>query len=344
MVEFDIVIATRNRPDALKLSIPLLLSQEVRPNRLIVVDSSQDHDSIKQVVEIAADPFGIPLRVIPSEPGLPKQRNIGLKEVESEVVFFPDDDSLVLPGTLSALIRVYDLDTQGHIGGVCTAESPEPPPGILQRAKTAYRMTPYERFKQKFGAKRYALEEKYFPNPFITHGRSKWNVRPKPNWLEEENCVLVEWMTGFRMSFRTEIIRKHGFNEAFEGYALFEDVDASFAVMDEYLLVGARNGRIFHYKARGGRGSGRLQGVTQVLNRAFVTCRYSRKGSDAWEQILPYSRYKLLQYRMGARSEDAKERLKGAKAAVRSLPELMDSPPEDLSETYLRLRERCLNG
>ena len=40
---FDIVLATRNRPEALALSIPLMLSQSRQPGRLIVIDSSNDH-------------------------------------------------------------------------------------------------------------------------------------------------------------------------------------------------------------------------------------------------------------------------------------------------------------
>lgn len=344
MVDFDIVIATRNRPDALKLSIPLLLSQERKPRQLIVVDSSNDPTPVERVVTEAASPSGIPFEFIHSEPGLPKQRNIGLVKVKSEVVFYPDDDSLLLPGALEAIMRVYELDTIGAVGGVCTAESSVPPPGILKTAKSTYKMTPYERFKQKFGARRYAFEERWFPNPFITHGRSRWTVRERPEWLETENCVLVEWMTGFRMSFRTEIIRRHGFNESFLGYALFEDVDASFAVMQDHLLIGARNGRIFHYKATGGRGSGRLQGVTQILNRAFVTCRYAEKGSEAYNQIIPYSRYKMAQYYFGNRSQDGRDRLAGARAAVRVLPELMETPAELLSAKYIELRNRCLEA
>lgn len=36
----------------------------------------------------------------------------------------------------------------------------------------------------------------------------------------------VEWTAGFLMSFRTEVIRQVGFDEALSRYSLFEDIDA----------------------------------------------------------------------------------------------------------------------
>ncbi|MGF6862350.1 hypothetical protein ABIE69_002936 [Rhodobacteraceae bacterium MBR-64] len=50
---FDTVIATRNRPEALALSIPLILGQSRQPEKLIVIDSSDDHHAVKSVVEKA---------------------------------------------------------------------------------------------------------------------------------------------------------------------------------------------------------------------------------------------------------------------------------------------------
>ena len=66
--------------------------------------------------------------------GAAYQRNRGLDHVESEVVFFPDDDSLFHPGTSEAIMRAYELDTEGRIAGVCAADALEPPPGVLDAA------------------------------------------------------------------------------------------------------------------------------------------------------------------------------------------------------------------
>jgi hypothetical protein len=45
-----VVIATRNRPEALALTIPLILGQSRQPEKLIVIDSSNDHGPVADVV------------------------------------------------------------------------------------------------------------------------------------------------------------------------------------------------------------------------------------------------------------------------------------------------------
>ncbi len=67
------------------------------------------------------------LDVIESAAGSSTQRNAGLARVASPVVFFPDDDALWFPGFSSAVMRIYERDTDGLIGGVGGDESPFPP-------------------------------------------------------------------------------------------------------------------------------------------------------------------------------------------------------------------------
>ena len=48
---YDVVIATRNRPEALRLSIPLILKQGRPPTKLIIVDASDDHQLIRKTIK-----------------------------------------------------------------------------------------------------------------------------------------------------------------------------------------------------------------------------------------------------------------------------------------------------
>ena len=139
--------------------------------------------------------------------------------------------------------------------------------------------------------------DQFFPDPLVTYGRSRWGVQPKPTWLEDENAVLVEYMTGFRMSFRTNVIRASGFDETLGGYALFEDVDASFQVLKTHLLVGARNAKIFHYKVPTVSWIGSSIGAMQILNRAYVLKRHVAS-YDAFpvQELRRFNVYKLMQY------------------------------------------------
>jgi len=338
---YDIVIATRNRADALKLSIPLLLRQSRKPENVIVVDSSDDPAQIKDIVTGLAKTSDIPLKLIVTSPGTSRQRNIGLKEVSADVVFFPDDDSLVLPGALDAMMAIYDRDEDRVVGGVCSAEALTAPANILETAQSSYRMTLVEQIKQKFSKSLYAFERRFFPDPFLTHGRSRWSVRPIPPWLAEENAVLVEYMTGFRMSFRTEIIRKAGFHEALGRYALCEDIDASFMVLRTHLLIGARNAQIFHYKAPNARTSGRKLGVMHILNRVYVLARHADMTPHSIRQLRWFLRYKIVRYSLQMYTKFGRDRLAGAISAYRHCKPLLSSETGNSLERYLKARERC---
>lgn len=343
-LDYDIVIATRNRAKALKLALPLMLAQSRRASHMIIVDSSDDPDLTKAAVDNATMGTGVKVEFHTSKPGTSTQRNIGLERVRSPVVMFPDDDSLWFEGVAEAIMRVYERDTGGLIGAVCSAASTVPPEGILEHAQSAYKMTMLDWLRERFGTQRAKLENRMFPDPFILFGRERWSVLPTPDWLEDENCVPVEWMTGFRMSFRTESIRREGFDETLGQYALFEDTDASFNVMRDQLVVGARNAHIYHYRVPGPRGDGLIMGAVQLLNRAYVVCKHAEPGSLPRRRLKRYGRYKLGQYFTGGRSEFGHDRVIGAKRALKKIDHIIAAPPDRLAEVYLDAKSICLKG
>lgn len=340
-MDYDIVIATRNRPAILKVSIPLMLAQSRRPKRLIVVDSSDDAEEARRAAESAVADYPVEFEFIHSGRGLTFQRNVGLRRVGSPVVMFPDDDSLWLPGAAEAMMRVYERDEKCAIGAVCAAESLEPPSEAIGVANRVHRVSRADRFRLLISRRRNEIENLLCPDPFVLHGRSRWAVQPTPEWLTEENAVLVEWMTGFRMSFRTDVIRRSGFDETFRNYGLAEDVEASFQVMKTHLIVGARNARVFHHRTPGGRENGLTIGARIVLNRAYVVCRHSPPGSPAREMLRRYSRYKVLQYSLACHEEFGRDRFRGAWKALKNLDAIQDAPPELLSQVYAGQIERC---
>lgn len=89
MNSYDVVIATRNRPSALTVSVPLLLGQSSRPSKIIIIDSSDDHGEVVEAVRVASASSDIPIVIEHSSPGAAAQRNRGLEHVDSPVVFFP---------------------------------------------------------------------------------------------------------------------------------------------------------------------------------------------------------------------------------------------------------------
>lgn len=339
---YTTVIVTRNRPEALALALPLHLRASRLPAELLVIDSSDDPSANQALMARLAPTTPVPLIHVPSPPGMTVQRNIGLARVRTEVVFFPDDDSLLLPGAIEAMLRIYDLDTGGRIGGVCSAESHAPPPDVLDTAASAYRMTLADRLRARISQPRRRFEERYVPDPFhLAAERLYARLPPAPDWLAGEEAITVPWMTGFRMSFRTDVIRQSGFNEALGRYALFEDVDAGFQVLRSHLLVGARKARIYHHKAPQRRANGRALGAMQLLNHAYVIARSGQTDRAVQRALRRFERYKIAQYLAGARGAFGRDRLAGARAAARVGMDLLTAPPDQVDALYLELRAAC---
>lgn len=344
-MDYDVVVATLNRLESLMLSIPLIIGQSRKPRRMIIVDASDEHEKVCEFVKKVAGKTHVDMEIVHSKPNLPHQRNIGLKYVESPVVMFPDDDSLWWPGVAEAIMRIYEQDTNDDIGGVCGRETNQPPPDMDIAAGNMYRMRISDRIRQKIGTFRHKFDYRFCPDPLLIHGRSRWDVRPFPDWLSNIDAALVELMGGFRMSFRTELIRKYGFDEdlgAYVGWAAYEDADASFKVLQEKLLVGAHDAHVYHYKAPNKRANGFELGFIHLFNRGYIICRHSPPGSRARVMLKRFAFYKLSQYLLDFGSEFGRERIRGALTAIKKMKYLLDAPPELLRQRYLESCQEVL--
>lgn len=340
---YDIVVATRNRPMMLSLSLPLLVAQQPPPRRIVVIDSSDEHEPVRAAVQRCCAGAGTQLIVRHTRAGLTYQRNQGLALAKAPIVMFPDDDALAFPGVAAALLRVYARDPEGNIGGVCAAFANKLPPSVAGGAQAVYRRRLIDRIRQAVEGRRKRVEDRFVPDPFIIHGRSRWHVRPVPPWLSEEDAVQVEWMTGLCMTYRTEVIRSVGFDEVLRRYALFEDVEASFSVAATHLIVGARRARLFHYRAPGQRADGMELGATQLLNKAYIVCKHASPQAEARRWLRRYGWYKLGLYLLGVHSRFGHRRAKGLWRALRCLPRLTSAPASELAARYQELLGECID-
>jgi glycosyltransferase involved in cell wall biosynthesis len=361
-LDFDVVIATRNRPEALALSIPLILGQSRRPEKLIVIDSSDDHAPVAEAVaravaEAGARPgagagagagWGGAVIVEHVERGVAYQRNRGVAHAEAEVVFLPDDDSLFHPGASEAIMRAYELDTERRIAAICMADAPEPPPGALSEAQyemtfAAKREASATRRRKRFGLQFNQLRSDMYLGSLLMS-------RFEPlDWFEAENCVLVEHMPGYRMTFRTAVLRANPFDETLKNFALVEDLDVCFAAMRQGCLAGARNARIYHHKFPSGRGDPYYLGVVRVLNRNYVVIKHIHDAGLApaeaarARRVVRQSAWLMVLRRLPRlhRAEDRAE-VRGMLAAIRGVDILLKTPREDLSRVYSETFARIL--
>lgn len=342
---YTTVVVTRNRPDALRLSLPLFAAQTRPPERILIIDSSDDPSRNRETVEEAGRGSAVPIAHHTSPSGMTVQRNIGLGMVESDVVFFPDDDSLPYPDALSVMMRIYDLDTERRIGGVAGKETAVPPIRELAAEGKGHRRTAKDILRARIAPLRTRIEDRLVPDPMkLAARRLQSHLPAAAPWLAREEARWVEWMTGFRMSFRTDLVREVGFNERLGRYALYEDIDAGLGVLSRgHSLVCAERALIYHHKAPDQRTRGHEMGVINILNRAYVVLRSGVADADLRAAVMRYSRFRIGQFSAGARGTYGQDRLAGARAAYDALPEFLSCGPDEIEEAYVRIRQSLVS-
>lgn len=339
-LDYDAVIATRNRPEALALSIPLLVGQTRPPKRLIVIDSSDDHAPVAETVARAVAGWNGEVIVEHSAKGLPLQRNRGLTHVTAPVVLFPDDDSLLYPDAAEHILEVYERDTEGAIAAVCALEAMQAPgDGPLS---ATYEVSAEETRKRSLRGFQSRIERKVsWLKPAKSLGRMLNDRHAVPAWLAEMDARPVEYMTGFRMSFRTDAIRDPGFDDALRDYGLYEDLDASFTAVRSGLVVAAWRAKIYHHRFPGARANGRSLGLIEVLNMVYVVLKHAtpeRLGAAASRRVrrrlAAFVPVRVLANLPGLRSRFGRERLAGSFAGAVLSARLRGQAGQGLSAAY----------
>ena len=342
-LRYDVLMVTRNRIKAIRLSIPLILTQTRLPSQLIIVDASDDHDKILDEIERMVCGFPVELKILKSEAGTSHQRNIGLAHIQAPVVMMPDDDSLWYHDFAEHVMRIYEKDTHCHIGGVGGNGVRFLPPRLGNDFPAlTYRMSASERLKQSLDFIPEKIEEHIFHDPFDLIGLSRRNVKPAEPWMQEEDAIHLSKMGGYRMSFRTKFIRPIGFDEVLGRYAMFEDFDACFGVSKHSLVVEAMKARMHHYKSPEPRTSGMEWGVFQVLNRAYITCKHAPPGSIPRKYLKRFLYYRFSKYLPRIQSRWARERILGMYRTLPYVQQLLDSPVSELAQRYSSILKICL--
>jgi hypothetical protein len=342
-MDFDIVIATCNRLVALQLSIPLMLRQSRLPKKFIIVDSSEDSGAVESAVRAIFLKWASPVvfEFFHSSASSTLQRNLGLARVESPIVFFPDDDSIWFPGFTESIMQIYERDELCEIAGISGSATLDPPDGFFSGSiSPGYRVAKRDRSRFVEPLSDFA-EKLFFPDSFSRIGQLKIAGRNRPAWLPTFDSVICDFMTGFRMTFRTQVIRACPFDELLDTYALYEDRDASLGALDQGFLVCATRAKVYHHRVPSLRTSGFKWGVIQVLNRAYVVYKHTDPGHPARRGLRRYIRYRLARYILQAHSVQARERIKGLRRALRCLPLIENATKDNLRAAYTKSVLSC---
>jgi len=346
MLDHDIVVATRNRLEMLRLTLPLFADQSRPAARIIVVDRSDDHEAVRRLcAQIEAD-ARMPIEVhYGRAPNLPAQRNQGLDRVSAAVVLFPDDDSMWYPDTAENVLRVYEADAQGRYGAVSAVDVYEPHLPLDDAAPRRHaRLT--ER-PAVMGVRNF-VESMLFPQPFEVYGRGRSAELSKDARAAGLAHPVVGTIGGYRMSFRSETAKRVRFDPVLGsrvGYGTHEDKDAALRVLKGGQLIAvAEDARVFHNAHPGKRAGGVEYGFFHVLNYAYICRKVMPAGSDGLRATYRYLRYKVGLYRLRRRDEYDRDVYRGARRALRECAEVLRTPPEELAGLYDRICDRALGS
>ena len=272
MIKISVIIATRNRADALEtISLPSLVKQDFKDFEVIIWDASND-DKSKIVVEkyIQSHPDMVIRYFKAPRVGSASQRNDAVKVAKGEIVFFIDDDSEVSPDGISTLIEVFE---DKSVFGA----------GLPLKNSGNKQILPFRKLLSR-------LYDLIFRLP---HGSKKrkvmlsgWNIWPSNN----DNPGKAEWLSGCSMGFRKTVFDKISFNEElqkFGGYALGEDVEFSHRLFrNKIKIVISQKGYIIHREAKDGRLENERIFAAQIYNH-FIIWRTA---------IFPYNKLSIFVY------------------------------------------------
>lgn len=112
----SVLICTAGRPELLDRAIESLVRGTRVPDQLVVVNGGDDEAN--QVVARHAPSFPEVVLLQYPNRNLAASRNLGLPHCRGEIVAMTDDDAVVSPGWLEAMVRVHEEDpATGAIGG-----------------------------------------------------------------------------------------------------------------------------------------------------------------------------------------------------------------------------------
>jgi GT2 family glycosyltransferase len=228
-----------------------LAEQDRVPDQLVIVDASQDSETeaIAKAFSTSRSELDVVyVRVQPPLVGLTRQRNQALLRTGTELVAFFDDDILLRPGCLRELEAVHRADA-GTVGVAAYIENERSSPNLLWRLRRRLGIVP------ELEPGRYARSGMSIPWSFLTPG---------------EGTQAGDWLPGGATMWRTELARRLGFLEAFEGYGQGEDLEFSLRAGRCGRLLVARSARVVHEHVGGGRPSAFRLGYMAIYNRYQV--------------------------------------------------------------------------
>ncbi|MCB6972414.1 MULTISPECIES: glycosyltransferase family 2 protein [Butyricimonas] len=201
-MNISLILCTRNRRDILIHNLGLYANQLSGNDEVIIVDSS---DEPKEVCVDDIPNAKSNIRYYHTRPGLPLQRNYGIKRASCDLVMFLDDDIYLYDGVLDRvkLFFVQNGDFEAVTGALSEKILPSPITRVFQFV---------------FGK---LFFTSYFGKTSLTPGGLPVIA------LDSAKSHVARFLRGGFSVYRRGVFEKIQYDEHFKDYAYLEDTDFS---------------------------------------------------------------------------------------------------------------------
>jgi GT2 family glycosyltransferase len=232
---FGVVVCTYNRKHILEQALTHWQQSSRKPDQFLVIDATATADSYRDsLVETYQSLFleSVSDYIVTPNPGLTRQRNLGLGQIKTDIVCFVDDDAFVAPSYVDQIIDIFEKDTACTIGGVNGVSI-----GQFDHPRQRYTRIARNFARHHFG---HLAQRIHIP-------RSKTHLfKPLPSDLKSLRLIPIDRLWGANMNYRRSAIADHRFDENFKRYGLYEDVDMSVRIGQTHKLVCCLDAKLNH--------------------------------------------------------------------------------------------------
>ena len=256
------VVATKDRPNDLRKMLQSLSDQTVHPDQIIIVDSSKN-----SIYPITKKFQTLNIKYIHhSEPSAAAQRNIGVKNIDSEIdlVGFLDDDVILEKQAMEVMLKFWKTASEDLGGCAFNMMNPPPTSGTKLKATTLVEW-------------------------LGLYSRQKGVVMPS-GWQTltgtVSETIFADWLPSTAAIWRREVFDDYMFDENFDGYSYLEDLDFSYSVGKQYMLAVVADAKYWHYSSLFGRVNQYKFGKIEVRNRIYLVKKHGLSLSRCYFGIL----------------------------------------------------------
>ena len=251
MLSSTILICTKDREEDLRRCLDSICEQQRTPDEAIIVDSGAQRVQ-GLVQEFAAALPRCAVKYVRSEPGLTRQRNIGVGVATKDIVHFLDDDVILDPACVDEIQKTFEAPGAEDV----VAVSP------MLRLAEGRPPRPCSLLRKGFLMTRVDGDGRMLPSGF---GTFTWYAGYKDLHPLQVACGCC--------AYRRSIFDRIRFDEFFAGYGYMEDLDFSYRAGNLGRMVGNPRATMLHVASAAARPDWRRLVAMQIINHHYVFTR-----------------------------------------------------------------------